>query len=204
MAAYPDPTHLLALHRQLLAGNRLASEEVASLLLAPLTQEVSSQFPHTDQALIWEGVADAILDYCARPHQFDEDRGVPLDRFLHMTAWRNVANTIRKEKRQKIREEKAEFLSGTRPVELDSPVGNILQKEKTVQHQQQRAALMNVLHNAQDQQIFALRLQGERRTEAFAKILGITHLPLDAQRRAVKRAKDRIDKTLRRHTGGQV
>ena len=48
-----------------------------------------------------------------------------------------------------------------------------------------------------------LRLQGERRTEAFAEILGISHLSIETQRREVKRAKDRIDKTLRRQ-GGRV
>ena len=58
--------------------------------------------------------------------------------------------------------------------------------------------------NPNDQQLLALRLQGVRRTEAFAEILGITHLPIETQRREVKRAKDRIDKMLRRRTGGQA
>lgn len=60
---------------------------------------------------------------------------------------------------------------------------------------------MERLSDPRDQQILALRLQGERRTEAFAEILGISHLPIEAQRREVKRIKDRIDKILRRHGG---
>lgn len=193
-----DPTHLLLLHHRLLAGDRTASEEVASFLLASLTREVSSQFPQMDQEVVWDGVVDAILDYCARPRQFDEGRRVPLDRFLHMAAWRNVENTRQKEKRRKTREGKI----GQDPTEvivaLDPVTGNIVQKEEVVHYQQRQTALMNVLQNPQDQQILALRLQGERRTEVFAQILGISHLPIDGQRRAVKQAKDRIDKILLR------
>jgi len=200
MSAYHDPIHLLALHRQLLAGDRVASEEVASLLLDPLTQEVSSQFPHMDREFIWDGVVDAILDYCARPHQFDENRGVPLDRFLHLASWRNVENVRRKEKRRRAREEKVGQDPTEIAVALDSSVGNIVQKEETAKHYQQQEKLMSALSDPKDQQILALRLQGERRTGAFAQVLDITHLPIKMQRQQVKRTKDRIDKTLRRHT----
>jgi hypothetical protein len=77
-------------------------------------------------------------------------------------------------------------------------VGNLIQQEERVQHQRQQAELMSALQNPKDQQLLALRLQGERRTEVFAQILEISHLPIDSQRRAVKQAKDRIDKILRR------
>jgi RNA polymerase sigma-70 factor (ECF subfamily) len=60
---------------------------------------------------------------------------------------------------------------------------------------------MSLLQDPTDRQILALRLQGERRTEAFAELLGISHLPIGVQRREVKRAKDRIDKILRRKGG---
>lgn len=198
-----DPTQLLALHRRLLAGDRIASEEVIGLVLLSLIQEVSSKFRQTDEQIIWNGVSDAVLDYCARPQQFDESRSVPLDRFLQKAAWRNVANSLRGENRQKAREEKAgqEYVASV--VELDPVVGNLLQQEENVRRHQQQTKLMNTFQNPKDQQIMVLRLEGERRTEAFAKILGISHQPMDVQRREVKRAKDRIDKILRRHTGGR-
>lgn len=203
MIARDDSDQLLTLHRRLLAGDRIASEEVIGLVLLSLIQEVSSKFRQTDEQIIWNGVSDAVLDYCARPHQFDESRGVPLDRFLQKAAWRNVANSLRGENRRKAREEKAgqEYIDSA--VELDPVVGNLLQQEENVRRQQQQAQLMHTLQNPKDQQLMALRLQGERRTEAFAKILGISHQPMDVQRREVKQAKDRIDKILRRHTGGR-
>jgi RNA polymerase sigma-70 factor (ECF subfamily) len=204
MPAEDVPDQLLALHKRLLAGDRTASEEVASRLLGPLTQEVSSQFPHVDQEHIWDGVVDALLDYCARPYQFDEGRRVPLDRFLRLAAWRNVANMFRGNNRRKVREERVGQDPTEVSVELDSVAGNIVQKEEIAAYQQRQKAIMNVLHNPQDRQIFALRLQGERRTEKFAEILGIGDLPIEAQRREVKRNKDRIDKILRRYTGGSL
>jgi RNA polymerase sigma-70 factor (ECF subfamily) len=198
------PDQLLTLHWRLLAGDRIASEEVFTLLLSSLTRQVSRQFPTTDEQAIWDGVSDALLDYCARPQQFDERRGVPLDRFLGQAAWRNVANWHRGEKRRKAREERAGQENLVLAVELDPTAGNLLQKEETARQQHQQEQLMRVLQDPKDQQILGLRRQGERRTKAFAEVLGITHLPIEVQRREVKRNKDRIDKILRRHIGGSL
>jgi DNA-directed RNA polymerase specialized sigma24 family protein len=199
-----DSAQLLELHRRLLTGDRTASEEVVRLLHASLTQEISAQFSHTDQHIIWDGVIDAMLDYCARPQQFDAERGISLKRFLRLAARRNVVNILRGEQRRKVREEAAGHAWAASSVELDPAAGNLLQKEESTQRQRQQTALTNALQNPNDQQLLALRLQGVRRTEAFAEILGITHLPIETQRREVKRAKDRIDKLLRRRTGGQA
>jgi len=199
-----DSAQLLDLHRRLLTGDRIASEEVVRLLHASLTQEVSAQFRQTDQHIIWDGVIDAILDYCAQPQQFDAERGVSLKRFLRLAARRNVMNILRGEQRRKVREEAAGHVWVVSSVELNPAVGNLLQKEEPTQRHRQQTALTNALQNPNDQQLLALRLQGVRRTEAFAEILGITHLPIEMQRREVKRAKDRIDKMLCRRTGGQA
>ena len=195
---------LLELHRRLLTGDRTASEEVVRLLHASLTQEVSAQFRHTDQHIIWDGVIDAMLDYCARPQQFDAERGVSAQAFLRLAARRNVVNMLRENNGGRSAKRRQD-MPGLHPVSnLILQVGNLLQKEESTQRQRQQTALTHALQNPNDQQLLALRLQGVRRTEAFAEILGITHLPIETQRREVKRAKDRIDKMLRRRTGGQA
>ncbi len=193
-----ESSQLLAIHRRLRDGDRMASDELAELVLDHLVEWVARRYPHTDEQIIWDGVSEAFLDYCARPHQFDERHGVPLDRFLHMASWRNVANTLRNNRRRQAHEEKVARTSATLPVELDPVVENLLQQEESAQLQQQEEDFMDLLQDPKDRQILALRLQGERRTEAFAAILGISHLPVEDQRRQVKRAKDRIDKILRR------
>jgi RNA polymerase sigma-70 factor (ECF subfamily) len=195
-----DSSQLLGLHHRLCNGDRTASEELAELMLEPLVDALARRFPRTDGQTVWDGVVDALLDYCARPHQFDEGRGVPLGRFLLMASRRNVTNLLRGEARRRAREETAHG-NASAAVEVDSPAGNILQQEESRELQRQQEGMMEQLSDQRDRQILALRLHGERRTEAFAEILGIAHLPIEAQRREVKRAKDRIDKILRRHGG---
>jgi DNA-directed RNA polymerase specialized sigma24 family protein len=175
----------------------VASEELAQRMLERLVSELGGKFPFTDSQLISNGVTDAILEYCAKPVSFDASRGVPLDRYLAKAAWRNVANLWRGEKRRKAREEKSVEYSDQKVVELHPSAGNLLQNEALAQ-KEQVAELMQTLENPVDRQVFKLRMLGERRTEEFAKAMGISHLPLVRQRSAVKRAKDRIEKLLKR------
>ena len=174
-----DSSQLLGLHRRLCDGDRTASEELAALILEPLLDAISRRFPRSDEQTIWDGAVDVLLDYCARPHQFDEGRGVPLDRFLSMASRHNVTNLLRGEPRRRAREEIAHH-DRSAAVELDPTAGNILQQEETRTLRRQQEGMMKLLSNPRDQQILALRLQGERRTEAFAEILGISHLPVEA------------------------
>lgn len=141
MAEPGDAEPLLALHKRLLHGDRVAPEELAELLLERLTTEVARQFPHTDIHIVYDGVADVLLDYCAKPVGFDTTRSVPLDRYLSQAAWRNVANSVRGEKRRKAREEKSVQDTETKIVELHPSVGNHNQNEEQLQ-QERLAALM--------------------------------------------------------------
>ncbi len=194
-------SQLLAFHRRLCDGDRTASDEFAELVLKLLVDQVARRYPRTDEQIIWDGVSAAFLDYCGRPHQFDAGHGVPLDRFLRTASWRNVANILRSNVRRRTHEAEAARAYATVTVELDPVVGNLLQQEENAQLHQWEEDLMNLLQDPRDRQILALRLQGERSTEAFAEFLGVSHLPIAAQRREVKRAKDRIDKILRRKGG---
>ncbi len=192
-----DTPHVLALHRRLLDGDRVASEELAELLLERLVCEVGRRFPRVDTHLVSDGVTDALLDYCARPSSFDTSRGIPLDRFLVQTARRNVLNLLRGGQRLKAREEKWGESSDEKVVELCPPPGNPMQDEAQL-HEQRLAELTQALEDPVDKRVFELRMKGERRTTEFAKVLGLTHLTVAEQRREVKRAKDRIEKALRR------
>jgi DNA modification methylase len=194
-------SQVLSCHRRLCAGDRTASDDLAALLLTPLHERISRQFSRADEHLCSQAVADALLDYCAEPQRFDEARGVPLARFLLLASRRNMLNLLRGESRRKAREERAAQMQAESSVELDPVVGNLLQQEENAQLRQREEELMRLLPDPKDRQILALRLQGERHTEAFAAVLGISHLSPEEQRRAVKRAKDRIDKIMRRQGG---
>ena len=196
-----DSSESLKLHHRLCDGDRTASEELAELILEALVERLSRRFPRSDEHMRYEAVIEALLDYCERPYRFDVRRGVPLHLFLLRASGRNMQNLLRGEGRRKAREEDAGQLCAVSSVELNPVVGNLLQKEESEQLHQQEEEVMNLLQDPRDRQILALRLRGERRTEAFAEILGISHLPIEIQRRDVKRAKDRIRKILRRKGG---
>jgi DNA-directed RNA polymerase specialized sigma24 family protein len=142
-----------------------------------------------------------LLDLCSRPETFDPSRHVPLDRFIAQAAWRNIRDILRGEKRRKVREEKAEEFSGNNLVELPSPVANS-EESVSQREQQQTDELMRTLDNPMDRKILELKLAGVRRTEEFARVLGVNHLSVAEQRQAVKRAKDRIDVHLKRKVKG--
>ncbi|HYR74385.1 MAG TPA: hypothetical protein VEM96_00960 [Pyrinomonadaceae bacterium] len=199
MAESAEARTLLELHVRLLDGDRVASEDLAELLLMPLVRRLNRKFSRTDVQVVSDGVTDAILDYCARPQIFDPSRGVPLNTFLLMAGRRNILNLIRGEMRRKAREERFTRVSSSKVVELYPSTGNTLRKEAI--KARRRTELMQVLSDPVDKKVFELELKGERKTEAFAKVMGISGLPVADQRRAVKRAKDRIRKLLERRKG---
>jgi hypothetical protein len=71
-------------------------------------------------------------------------------------------------------------------------------QEEEIRRQRQAAELIERVEDPVDKRVLELRLTGERRTKEFARIMNISHLPKDRQTREVKRAKDRIDKLLKR------
>jgi hypothetical protein len=100
-----EASQLLVFHQRLCDGDRTAPDELAELILGPLVEQLAHRYPWMDDQVIWDGVSEAFLEYCARPHRFDVRRGVPLDRFLHMASWRKVANTLRNNRRRQANEE---------------------------------------------------------------------------------------------------
>jgi RNA polymerase sigma factor (sigma-70 family) len=166
-----------------------------------LVKTIARQFAQADPHWPFHVVADALLEYGTRPSHFDERRGVPLAAFLLMACRRNMINLVRGEARRRYYEGQYAQMYARSGVVLDQVAGNLLQHEEHTQLSRREDACMNLL-DPQDQQILALRLQGERRTTAFAEILGIAHLSMKDQRQHVKRAKDRMRKRLIRERLG--
>lgn len=193
----PDRDTLQALHARLLSGDRLVSEAVMRLLLPHLVADVAQGFSQADEQLIADGVTDALLDYCEHPQQFDAGRGVPLNRYLATAARRNVANLLRGERRRKARERKAGGRNREADVAQDPAAGNTRQ-EDLERIERRRAAMSEALANPTDREVLGLVLDGVKEAGAFARILGLAHLPPGEQRKEVRRHKDRITRFLRR------
>ncbi len=203
MATNREDDALLALHRRLLDGDRVASEEAARLLLVPLMEETRQQYPRLDEQLIADAVVDALLDYFSEPSRA-ESRGQSGPRaFLRKAAWRNAANVYRSTKRRKVREQTWMTRTHNPHVEDASALGTLIQQEESQARNRQLAELMALLPDKLDREVLRLRLQGERRVEVFAAVLGISQLSASEQRRIVKQTKDRIDKVIKRGRKGR-
>ena len=200
----PDRTSeaILVLHRRLLDGDRVASEEAARLLLLPLAKETQRQFPRVDEQVVADAVVDALLDYFEEPARADRGGDVGPWTFLKQAAWRNAANLDRGGRRRKEREQRWTGEVDPSRVADRSALGRLIEGEDQAQRDRRVRQLMAMLEDDRDRAVLRLRLDGERHMEAFAIALGITGLPIAKQRRIVKQAKDRIDKVLKRGRRG--
>jgi hypothetical protein len=145
-----------------------------------------------------DAAEDAILEYGRSPARFDALRGVRLDRFLYMAAWRNAVNLLNTERRRQAREKTYAEAAPIAHTALDFQQGaGSARRERFV-----RTGVTALLETAvTDGERAALRLflvQGERGTAPLAKALGLNDLPTSEQRCEVKRFKDRVLKRIRR------
>jgi DNA-directed RNA polymerase specialized sigma24 family protein len=190
----PTATEIAVLHERVLIGHPAAVEALIERVLPVLTSLVQRSFPRAPEDLVVNAVEDALLEYSRAPLKFDRSRGVPLLAFLRMAAVRNVSNLVRAESRRlawdrKLAEE-AKPAGWAMP--LDSDDGSDDGLTDVVE-----AALASSMDPA-ERAVVALWLEGERRPGPLARALRIDHLPLDEQRRGLKRLKDRIRNRLRR------
>lgn len=191
-----DPT-VLALHDRLLAGDPVASVDLAERFLEPLIRATRSALrPSDDEQLADDAATDALLSYAERPEQFDPSR-MSLDRYLRMSARGDLRNLRAREARQRARRAPAD-------VELAEVRGNMDSDEpQTERAEELERDALAVAHNAEEAQVLQLMLDGERSTETYAAVLGIHRRPVEEQRRVVKRTKDRLKKRLERSNWGR-
>jgi len=191
---------LKRLHALMVAGDPEASEVFAGLLREPLTAALVGRFKGTDGALIADAVTDALLEHLKRPSRFDPRRG-DLEEYLRLAARRNLSNFLRAESRRKQREQRAAeaerlLRASTGSGENTDP--EVLEGQALWQRREE--ALENFLAGLgpQGRAVIELCRQGERRTEVFARVLGIEHLPVTRQKARVYAAKSRFLRQARR------
>jgi RNA polymerase sigma-70 factor (ECF subfamily) len=184
----------ISLHRSLLEGNSItATAQIAEAFLPPLIRLLGrnlSYFP--DHHQIEEEAAESLLNYFESPEKFDPRRGSLLS-YLYMDASANLKDSYRRRKK----------------VVLDSPAADeytlsnlIGQKDPGPAHVDEDLSrvdrVFERLPDSTDQELLRLMMEGERKTEAFAALLGIQHLDKARQAEIVQRHKDRVKKTARR------
>jgi DNA-directed RNA polymerase specialized sigma24 family protein len=204
---WPPADAALEIHASLCADDPVAPSDLANSLLDPLADWLRRTNPRIDPHLCDQAAADAILSLIKNPRAFNPDKS-PLDAYLRMAARADLRNALEREWRHRGRRENLEV------VELFGAVGNVgqalddpalvVEREEEDREAHMHAIPLDIAQafTPEEQRVFDLIVQGERRTDAFARALEIAHLPERDQRVEVKRIKDRIKRRLRRARGG--
>jgi hypothetical protein len=206
--SWPDAAQALDIHARLCDDDPVASAELAEAFIDPLTNWLVRTHPRVDEHLCAQAAEDAILSLIDTPDSYDPERGA-LDAYLRMSARGDLRNTLQSEHRHGSRREQlevVELLGSDRNVyQEDSDPARIVEREDDEREFLRRLLPAEVVSTFSWEERWVLELmqQGERRTSAFARVLAISHLPENEQRREVKRAKDRIKRRLQRQRGSR-
>lgn len=180
-------------HQQLLQGNPQAPEIISRLLLFPLIDRLAKRYRHVDREAITDAVTDALVDYFSSPHRFQANIGIPVEVYLLMAAKRNLLNYIRSESRRSIRH------ASMRESYLDCYVSsNSTASDQNVNLAELLAELKKEFINPVEWRILCAWMDGERKVEPYARLLGVSQLSAAEQAHLVKCTKDRLLHKLRR------
>lgn len=149
-----------------------------------------------DPVLVEEAVGQALLSYNDAPERYDPERA-PLRGYLVMAAYGDYRNAVAKEARRT-----SGRVSLSDETDTEQDLADDRQNIEAVLDRIEAEALWEAVAAAfpdpTDRQIVTLLINRVRSYEPYSKVLGLTNLPDDEQRKQVKRAKDRIAKRLRR------
>jgi len=200
----------LVAHRRLLAGDRVASEELARLLLSALVAKLARRWPkwkHTD--VLYDTAVDVFMDYIDAPERYDAGRG-PLIRWLELAAHRDLVNLYRSNKqRLAIETQPLSAIAGTLASSGELPskaavvgAASLPDAPESVDRLDRVQFLGRIRAVCPDERerklIWAHWVEGERSSERLAQIIGVDHLPVDQRRRKVKNACDVARRKLKR------
>lgn len=203
--ATPSPEEARDIHARLLGGDPVAPAELAVAYLDPLTEWLAARNPGlADPHLCATAAEDALLALIKNPRSYDPQRQT-LEVYLRMSAQGDLRNLLARERRHRGRSASMEV------VELSSVRGKYLRDDAgdpalLIEHEAEPAQEVAVPPGltAAEERALALMRDGERKTVAYAAALDIAHLPMEDQRREVKRVKDRLKKRIERSGGRDV
>jgi len=201
-----------------MVGDPTALGDIAHLVYEPLTAQLRREFPEhaypeADIHLLLEKAADAMLEYGRVPAQANAKSGAGVLGFLVLRAKSRVQSALRRERTR--REAEGRFAHGLTPSRRTDSGKPVELRLARAEHSEQQAEgiavpgdsesfdasressdrrdeVLRAVVDEQDRRLLQLMLDGVRKTEAYADVLGIAHLGINEQRKIVKQHKDRI------------
>jgi DNA-directed RNA polymerase specialized sigma24 family protein len=181
---------LVRLHERIVLGEVGAREELSERILPALTTELLRAMPRIEPEIVQTGVADAILAYLARPSRYDPDQA-SLRHYLRVVAKNKIVDSIRRSARRLQHETTDEITDRL----VTSPDLEDVNSESQIEQ------LLRHFPSAANRDFALLKIDGERRTEVLAQVLGVAHLPKAEQQAIVHRTWVTIRTRLRRLLG---
>lgn len=195
----PDPGGLRELHEALLAGDDPTVPARMAEILLPALRRRFARVRIPDPDAVDSLIGLCIARYLREPWRYEPARA-PLLAYL----WQDISGDVKNEQQGGVRLRQHESPSDA-VFELGAPDRNLNVEEEVLDAMDPFDVPPAVLARArgelsrlseQDRQLIALLGAGVRTTGPYAEVLGIAHLPVSAQARAVKRNKDRLKKRL--------
>jgi hypothetical protein len=194
----PTPEELRELHEKLRSGNVVAPILLAAQLL-PALQRRFIRRSGFDEHRVESLIGFRVAEYLAHPERYDPSRS-PLLAYL----WQDIDGDLKNELAAHAKRREREV--------PDSPAVELFHRERNPGVEEEaldavdpfdapaeliQAARAEAAHlNEQDRELVRLIDEGVRETAVYAEVLGIRHLPVERQRKEVKRHKDRLKKSL--------
>jgi RNA polymerase sigma-70 factor (ECF subfamily) len=142
---------------------------------------------------------DGLLRFYAEPEKYNPQK-LSLAAYLRMAARGDMLNLLAKDQRREQHMVELENLSSE--LEQNFIEEHFALDEWLAQHtklsRQELLAALDVELEVIDKEVLLLMLEGVRETHRYAQVMGIADQDEKVQRRAVKRAKDRLIKQLQR------
>jgi RNA polymerase sigma factor (sigma-70 family) len=169
----------------------VAPSDLVVAYLEYLTNWLVARNRHVPEDVCASAAEDAILALIKCPRSYDPTKK-SLTAYLRMSANGDFLNLLKRDEkhRHNISFEIVEESPESRNYlwdEASDPATKLEQKLTLLETQGQvmNRMLANQL-NAQEEAVLRLMIDGERKTEAFANVMGINEMPIENQRRAVK------------------
>ncbi|HVC33994.1 MAG TPA: hypothetical protein VNL16_10835 [Chloroflexota bacterium] len=199
-----------AIWERLCADDPTATLDLAAGYLDSLSDWLIRRNPRLHPHDCVTAAEDAILAVAKNPSTYQPELQT-LSAYLRISASGDLKNILHSERRHAVRRVDLEA------VELSPKLGKYLWDQEadpaTVLERDDEESLALAMAralpkgvqeglNAVDARVLELMGSGERKTAAYAHVLGLDDRPLEVQRREVKRVKDRLKKRLERARDG--
>lgn len=200
----PLPDDLQDIYQRLLLDEPDAPSDLIELALDPLIKFLHSKYhSYKDPTVLTDIAIDSLFKFVQQPNRYNPDKS-NLWSYLCMDVLSDMHNALDKEQRRASHE-----------IPLDSVADHQFDRNNEVEELVLEklvplalppnsdmdvimGRLRNEITDPIDWQIIGLWCDGERKTEIYAEVLGITHLSLPEQTKIVKKNKDRLRVQLKR------